>query len=154
MTILLTLLSMNLCFFSTVEIHLLELDFKKFSIIGYMTASRTLSSGSDHGSPVALMKHRLYWFPLLSGEKWLWDMGNNCRNQLNWKVKYAMALHLTTIKSLLSSLYPSSSGTLPRIRCKLALLHFTACCRRKGLLIWMWLRQSKQKLFLKGREAG
>lgn len=28
------------------------------------------------------------------------------------------------------------------------------CCRRKGLLIWMWLRQSKQKLFLKGREAG
>lgn len=88
------------------EIHLFEIDFKKLSIIGYMTASRTLSSGSDHGSPVALMKHRLYWFPLLSGEKWLWDMGNNCQNQLNWKVKYAMAVHLTTIKSLLSSLYP------------------------------------------------
>lgn len=42
---------------------LLEIDLKKkkkFSIIGYMTVSRTLSSGSDYGSAVALMKYRIH----------------------------------------------------------------------------------------------
>lgn len=47
--------------FSVVD-FLLEIDKKKkkFSIIGYMTVSRTLSSGSDYGSAVALMKYRIH----------------------------------------------------------------------------------------------